>query len=142
MKYSVTSFSKRLSRARCRTRATAIALWHSWRVYPVGGFVRLAAIYLKQLLSMHLRRKQLASRENQSLWRSRLRWCMKCPFFDSRLLTCGTPGETMDLVETNQQSRREPVGCWCWMPLAAKDPKKECWAALNNIGGWPAELTR
>ena len=68
--------------------------------------------------------------------------CEKCPFYDSKWKTCGTPGETVGFHPT-----RIKVGCWCYLPLANRDPKKDCYARANDLHGpddeqvgWPDAL--
>ena len=44
--------------------------------------------------------------------------------------TCGYHGE---LVSQSKQT----MGCWCYLPLAAKLPDKQCWlAAMGAKGKW------
>lgn len=71
----------------------------------------------------------------------RLSYCEKCPFFDSKWKTCGTPGE---VVQGDDGAFK--IGCWCYLPLASRDPKKDCWARFHDIKdngevvGWPDVL--
>jgi hypothetical protein len=68
--------------------------------------------------------------------------CGKCEFYDEKWQTCGTPGETIE-----DPSRRLKLGCWCYLPVATRDPEKDCWACANGIVrtdgskvGWPDAL--
>lgn len=51
----------------------------------------------------------------------RLRVCEACPVYFEALSTCGSPlrGDGKDL------------GCWCYMPAAAKFSNKTCWGDDN-----------
>lgn len=63
--------------------------------------------------------------------------CQDCPMFDERWKTCGTPGDLAGVAPPIK------LGCWCYLPLANRDPKKDCWARaheLNTVAGWPDEL--
>ncbi len=68
--------------------------------------------------------------------------CEKCEFYDAKWKTCGTPGETMGEPLTAPIK----IGCWCYLPLANKDPKKDCWARFHDLRnddgpvGWPDVL--
>lgn len=73
----------------------------------------------------------------------RLGYCESCPFFDRRWRTCGTPGEVHEARTLEDQTHHPAtkIGCWCWLPLAVKDPKKDCYARANDLDiGWPDEL--
>lgn len=73
----------------------------------------------------------------------RLGCCESCPFFDPRWRTCGTPGEVQPEVTLEDGTNFPPtkIGCWCYLPLATLDPKKDCYARMNDLDiGWPDEL--
>lgn len=66
--------------------------------------------------------------------------CEKCDFYDAKWKTCGTPGETMG----EPLGIKLKVGCWCYLPLANRDPEKDCYARTNDLHapdgspvGWP-----
>lgn len=52
-------------------------------------------------------------RRNKKLWRNRLRECVRCPLYDRRYKTCGSPGTD--------------VGCHCFLPMKAALPEARCW---------------
>lgn len=83
------------------------------------------------------------SKDARTLGRIRTDACEKCEFYDAKWKTCGTPGETMGAPE----GVRMKIGCWCYLPLANRDPEKDCWARSNIIHspdgspvGWPDVL--
>jgi len=83
------------------------------------------------------------SKDSKVLSGARMTVCEECEFFDETWQTCGTPGETMGEPE----SRRLKIGCWCYLPLATRDAKKDCWARMDEIErpdgtpvGWPDGL--
>jgi hypothetical protein len=44
--------------------------------------------------------------------------------------TCGYHGEML-------HRSKQTMGCWCYMPLAAKLPDKQCWIdAMGLKGKW------
>jgi hypothetical protein len=45
------------------------------------------------------------------------------------MMTCGHHGETIK----QSDGIRATVGCWCYIPLAAKLPDKECWLVEMNL---------
>jgi hypothetical protein len=63
------------------------------------------------------------------IWFSRVKKCLKCPVFDSRRLTCGSPFST-----------HPELGCYCFMPIKAKMNSATCWLDENSDGsteyGW------
>jgi hypothetical protein len=66
---------------------------------------------------------------SHSKWVHRMKCCYKCPVFDRRLKTCGSPFST-----------QPQLGCYCFEPIAAKREKKLCWLDSNSDGsldyGW------
>lgn len=71
--------------------------------------------------------------------------CPKCPFYDAKWKTCGTPGETMRGHADGPFADSMKIGCWCYLPLANRDPKKDCWSRAHGIIdgvpiGWPDAL--
>lgn len=73
----------------------------------------------------------------------RLGVCDTCVFFDRKWRTCGTPGEVSQAVTLEDGTCIPPakIGCWCFLPLAVKDPKKDCYARMNDLTvGWPDAL--
>lgn len=76
------------------------------------------------------------SKDAKILGHLRTAHCEKCDFFDVKWKTCGTPGDTM-----SKPGVRMKVGCWCYLPLANRDPEKDCWARANDLDvGWPEVL--
>lgn len=68
--------------------------------------------------------------------------CERCEFYDPKWKTCGTPGDTMEAKGIELK-----IGCWCYLPLANRDPLKDCYARANDIidehgqtVGWPDAL--
>lgn len=83
------------------------------------------------------------SKDSKALSAARMQSCEKCEFFDETWQTCGTPGETIG----KPIGEKIKVGCWCYLPLATRDPKKDCWARMDEIVredgsavGWPDDL--
>lgn len=84
------------------------------------------------------------SKDAKVLGQARMGHCEKCEFFDETWQTCGTPGDTMEVPK----SKRIKIGCWCYLPLATRDPDKDCWARMDELirpedgsaVGWPEEL--
>lgn len=72
----------------------------------------------------------------------RLGWCESCPFYDNKWRTCGTPGEVQPAITVGEvYFPAKKIGCWCYLPLAVKDPKKDCYARSNELDvGWPDAL--
>lgn len=70
--------------------------------------------------------------------------CESCVFYDSKWKTCGTPGEIQEAITTDDGTYFPPtkLGCWCYLPLANRDPKKDCWARFKGLDhvGWPDVL--
>lgn len=80
------------------------------------------------------------SRRDVVLGGQRLAQCQACDMFDPKRQTCGYIGEMMWCDDTK---RVEPVGCWCYMPIAARVVNKDCW--LRECGGekgWSDALRR
>lgn len=66
------------------------------------------------------------------LGRKRTLSCGFCPMFYEPLETCGKPGH----VENG-----EPVGCWCAVTIANRDPRKDCWGRAHGLDvGWADNL--
>lgn len=65
------------------------------------------------------------------VWRSRMRSCMRCPVYDSRLKRCHNPAQTYLLNGVER-----PLGCGCWIPVKAKLSDAECWMAEFGHGRW------
>lgn len=80
----------------------------------------------------------LKPRVDDQTYRAREDVCVICPFYNPRLQTCGTPGQTFINPKTK---RAEPLGCWCHMPTKARF-KVNCWLSLKTNGkeGWPKEM--
>lgn len=77
------------------------------------------------------------SADAKALGQLRTDHCGQCDFFDTKWKTCGTPGETMG----KPLNVRIKIGCWCYLPLANRDPQKDCWARANELSvGWPDAL--
>lgn len=82
-------------------------------------------------------------REALKLSALRLGVCLACPFYDSKWKTCGTPGEVQPAITGPDGTCYPPmkIGCWCYLPLATRDPKKDCYARMNDLDiGWPDEI--
>ena len=110
-------------------RAAALALWTT---YPKGVFVRQMWTTLLSVWSALTARRRYGSQTVERLVSSRLEVCRRCPIYDSALQTCGTPGSIDRLAEPPIQ-----VGCWCFLPVAARDPEKACWlTAVGAPEGW------
>jgi hypothetical protein len=62
----------------------------------------------------------------------RMETCKRCPIYFSALSTCGSP-----LLKEWPEA-----GCWCFLPLSARDPEKQCWLdeelGLDSTHGWNA----
>lgn len=72
------------------------------------------------------------------LKKRRMDHCRSCPFFEPKLQSCGHIPETTFDTDT---TRVVPLGCWCYLPIAASIPEKDCWARAHNIDvGWPDHL--
>jgi hypothetical protein len=69
---------------------------------------------------------------------ARLGTCRACPMFDERRQTCGTVGEWYDDPDTG---RKEPLGCWCFLPIKVHTPCN-CWliGRIQSAFAWPKEL--
>lgn len=84
------------------------------------------------------------SKDSKVLSAARMAECEECEFFDETWRTCGTPGETMQ----NDVGDEIKIGCWCYLPLATRDKKKDCWARMDelvrpedkSIVGWSDKL--
>jgi hypothetical protein len=77
-------------------------------------------------------------RRDIALGEQRLAACAKCAMFDPERHSCGHIPETMEDPGTG---RLVPLGCWCYLPVAAQIPSKDCWARANDLEeGWPDEL--
>lgn len=62
----------------------------------------------------------------------KLRQCFRCPMFNRKIMTCGTPGEVF-----NDGSGPQTNGCWCNMLIKARIAGSTCWARDNGLGfGW------
>lgn len=90
-----------------------------------------------------LRALMSRSKDDRILGAARTVHCEKCDFYDETWKTCGTPGETMG----RPYGVRIKVGCWCYLPLANRDPQKDCYAKTHQLHsadgekvGWPDEL--
>lgn len=70
--------------------------------------------------------------------------CEKCVFYDQHWKTCGTPGEVQEAITDGDGIYFPPtkIGCWCYLPLANRDPEKDCWARAKGLDhvGWPDAL--
>jgi hypothetical protein len=56
------------------------------------------------------------ARVSPEVYAKRLETCKNCPLFFKPLQTCGSP-----------LTRNSDLGCWCFMPAAAKLADKGCW---------------
>lgn len=81
---------------------------------------------------------------NRNLAASRNAQCPRCPFYDTKWQTCGTPGEVHQRIFATAHTEyfaARKIGCWCWLPLANFDPQKDCYARANDLDvGWPDAL--
>ena len=106
-----------------------------WSTYSLEPFCRSMWTGLMSSVLAMTARWRYESRAVNQLATARLRVCGECPFFNSRYQTCGTPGQLHPTDDGLIQ-----VGCWCFLPLAALDPEKACWAREAGLGvGWPEE---
>lgn len=63
--------------------------------------------------------------------------CWKCDMYDSKLRTCGEPGQ----VYKDADGVIQRLGCWCVVDLANRLPSKRCWARSNGLAtGWTDDL--
>jgi len=60
----------------------------------------------------------------QSVWKSRIRKCYKCPVYNKELKSCGSLGMLDD-------SGRQ-MGCLCYIPFKARYKSSSCW--LQSLG--------
>lgn len=97
--------------------------------------LRFKNAWYRTLYAVKLTWRYLRKRDKAETWLvvERLGICEKCAFYDSTTQTCGTLG----VVFNEEGEPPEPLGCWCWLPLAAHLKSKECWATENGIeDGW------
>ena len=133
MHFSPNSVNKWLSRQVNLWRALMVVVAALFRTYPRGRAVREAWTGWTHLLWSATAPMRFGRRKTQRLRFVRLRRCRRCPLYDVALRTCGHPGEVWK--DREEISR---LGCWCYLPLAAGEPTKECWAQVNgaDLPGW------
>lgn len=70
--------------------------------------------------------KYLHGTDSSEDFKMRKRWevCRDCDFFHEGLRTCGEPGS----VYRDDDGVPNPIGCWCYLPLAIRLRSKKCWA--------------
>jgi hypothetical protein len=67
-------------------------------------------------------------------WWRRMRTCQRCPIYNRKARTCGTPGNFYLNKETYEVI---PEGCRCWMPWKAQCKDAGCWAREEGLDfGW------
>jgi hypothetical protein len=67
---------------------------------------------------------------------SRLRKCFRCPIFDRKRLTCGTPGD-VEKTYTGEDGSQRPMGCFCYMPVKVALADAVCWFDQHTgKGSW------
>lgn len=72
------------------------------------------------------------------IYQSRMDSCRACSLYYEKRQSCGQPGETFSDGDTE---RPQTLGCWCYLPLANRLQKKDCWARANDLDrGWPENL--
>ena len=78
-----------------------------------------------------LLRPKHARRVTQRAYYRRLKHCYRCPVFVRGALTCGP-------VSVNGQD----LGCFCYMPVKARDPQARCWLHEQGVmdRGWPKDV--
>lgn len=95
-------------------RASAAAVLGAYRSMPwpeatgyvLGGVVGLVRLIgTKKVSAQKLKARTVA--------------CHKCPVYNNKLGTCGTPGE----VDVGG----DPLGCWCHIPTVSRYEKKDCY---------------
>lgn len=69
-------------------------------------------------------------------WFTRMHKCLRCPVFDRKRFTCGTPGDENKCF-LDQDGQLQPMGCYCFMPVKAKLAGATCWLAdFQQREGW------
>lgn len=92
-------------------------LWKMWTTAPWRESLA-STIYGAALIV-----KNFPSKKTSPVRDARLVRCHNCHVYDSGFKTCGTPGRMKD---------NRPFGCWCYLPMAAGIPDKECWLGANG----------
>lgn len=64
--------------------------------------------------------------------------CYRCDMYDGKFGTCGEVGQ----VYRDASGQTQPVGCWCQIHVANRNPEKSCWLREQGYDdkGWPDEL--
>lgn len=83
--------------------------WPEALGYVIGGIRGLVSGWLGPKVDPEVRARRIAT-------------CERCPIYNRRLGTCGTPGQ----VDAYGQS----LGCWCHIPTVARFAGKKCWAMV------------
>lgn len=95
-------------------RASVAAIRGAYRSMPwpeATGYILFGAIGLIRLIGT----KKVSNVELDA----RMSACVKCPVYNDKLKTCGTPG----LLDIGA----DPVGCWCFIPIVSRYQKKGCY---------------
>jgi hypothetical protein len=59
-------------------------------------------------------------------WVHRMKCCIRCPIYDLKRKTCGSPFST-----------HPDLGCYCFEPIASRQESKVCWLDENGDGSTP-----
>lgn len=100
-------------------RASAAAVVGSYRSLPVPEATAHIIGGVRGLVSLIGSEKAEPTVQADRLWS-----CWRCPLFDKKLRTCGTPGVV--------DKWGNPDGCWCDIPLVHKYKKKQCFLVATG----------
>jgi len=65
--------------------------------------------------------------------RERLKSCLTCKMMDKSYMSCGNPTE----FYVDAKGTKRSLGCHCFLPLAVRLSKHDCWARAHGFDwGW------
>jgi len=100
----------------------------TWQQCRVAGAMCPLSVWRSAIALFALRGSSIVP---AAVWRARMRACMRCPVYDSRLKRCLNTSQTYTLDGVER-----PLGCGCWMPVKAKLSDAECWMTEFGNGQW------
>lgn len=109
---------------------TFMAWWNEGKVHALTTVpLQFASVFVTVALTWLTTSKK----KREEFYSVRRPICEVCPLFNHEDQTCGTIGS---FARSNDHLIK--IGCWCYLPVAARIPSKKCWKSEHGlIGGWP-----